>query len=251
MRNILKALLVLAAGMPLAAFAAAGITNSKHDLSSTSGNTLAVSSQSQLCIFCHTPHHALKQPLIWNHDASAATSQFTPTTLASGTPLGSQPLMAPTVACLTCHDGSTAIGAVNNQGGGTAGTISVTGNDTSSGLLVGYAKIASTGAGGMDNNHPVSIPYAGQTYNGVTSSAKANTTLGNYFVPVSSGCTSASGFCTGAGVGQAAVNLYGTAVGTLGIECGSCHEVHNKYGYAYFLRDDIASSAICKDCHNK
>ncbi len=113
--------------------------------------------------------------------------------------------------------------------------------------------------GNMGGNHPVSIPYAGQTgYNSITSAATADGALGNYYAPVTTGCTSASGVCTAApatdGRNGLAINLLRNASGATiyGVECTSCHEPHNKTGYANFtLIDNTVASGLCRSCHNK
>lgn len=263
MRTYLKALAVLAVGLPLAA--SAQISNSKHDLSAgNAGASVHAASATggggQLCIFCHTPHHALKQELIWNHVAGNATDTFTAYTTSAGTFINSPSIQGPSLACLSCHDGTQAIGAVNNSGGGSTTAIAM----ASSTELVGAGALATTsyanvtgtktGVGAMDNNHPVSIPYAGMTYNGITSKALATAAIGYYNSVVSSGCNSASGICTNAATYGTNINLYGTATAA-GVECGSCHEVHNKYasitGVTYFLRAPATGSTICLACHNK
>src|SRR6266702_1707819 len=106
MRKFLKAVVLTIAVLPFAASAATGsIAGSKHDLSSTGGSSIRATTQTQLCIFCHTPHHALKQALIWNHVAAAADT-FSAGTTTAGTSLASTQLLGPTLACLACHDGS-------------------------------------------------------------------------------------------------------------------------------------------------
>src|SRR4051812_26168089 len=48
------------------------ILASKHDLSVAGPGTIKAVSESEVCIFCHTPHRAGQTPL-WNHTLSAAT----------------------------------------------------------------------------------------------------------------------------------------------------------------------------------
>ena len=50
-----------------------GIRNSAHDLSNTSGTTTVKNQEAQhnqICIYCHTPHHAQSTQLLWNHSPS-------------------------------------------------------------------------------------------------------------------------------------------------------------------------------------
>src|SRR5512138_2332341 len=71
----------------------------------------------QICIFCHTPHHSSSEGPLWNRQASSRTfKHYSSSTLSIddpalraiseyGQPNGSSRL------CLSCHDGSTALGA--------------------------------------------------------------------------------------------------------------------------------------------
>lgn len=270
MRSILRTLAVAALAAPL--FATAQIANTKHDLAS--GSTAAVRSAAtggtdQTCIFCHTPHVARMQDLIWNHaDSTNATIGWAGTqTTATGTSLPAA-ITALSKQCLSCHDGSVSIGQVNNAGGGATGTIAMltvashtdaTGKMIYTGTLVGSAGVMGSATAG---NHPVSIPYpyttkGGGSYNGIISRAVGDGLAGNYYAASSTSCASSSGYCTAAATNGTYVNLYqGTSgaitLNTLGVECGTCHEPHNKYGTnSFFLRVSQAQSAICKACHNK
>lgn len=99
----------------------------KHNLSfSNTGVNYKSSSDSergsQICIFCHTPHNARPQTVLWNrNDTTQTFGHYSSTTLAIHTdptartssdykdePNGSSRL------CLSCHDGVTALGAVLN-----------------------------------------------------------------------------------------------------------------------------------------
>ncbi len=92
-----------------------GIANTKHNLSSTGPGTIKATTETQICVFCHTPHGAnLDQPPLWNRNLSTAT--YTPYTSPS---LQSSPGQPTTYSklCLSCHDGTIAIGSVRNLGG--------------------------------------------------------------------------------------------------------------------------------------
>lgn len=234
--------------LPLVAFA--NITSSKHNLSAGGGQVVRAAAETQLCIFCHTPHKSLTQALLWQRATPAGTRGWTlGTTTLAGTPLP-QDTQPGTKRCLSCHDGTIGVGAVNNVGGGSPGTITMDPANPAvrAGYLVGNG---ATAGNEMENTHPVSIPYAGQTYLTVVSSANPDGAIGNYFAPTNAGCTSATGFCT-TGTNGAAITLYGTALGSLGVECDSCHEVHDKYDpNFYLLRVTSVGSALCLACHNK
>ena len=88
------------------------VRGTPHDLSAsspTSGPKAAT--ETQICVFCHTPHGAYAGSSLWNHRLSAATSY----TLPSSPTLLSTPSNPPdgsSKLCLSCHDGTVAIGAV-------------------------------------------------------------------------------------------------------------------------------------------
>jgi predicted CXXCH cytochrome family protein len=97
------------------------IAQSKHNLSVNAPGTNTVratdAEDTEICVFCHTPHEAntsIGGPL-WNRSASGLPYQaYTSSSLDAGVldaPGGSSKL------CLTCHDGTVAIGAVNNKAG--------------------------------------------------------------------------------------------------------------------------------------
>lgn len=120
--HLTGALLVLFAAVSMAGTASAArisdISNTKHNFSATVAPTETVRearavSESQICAFCHTPHGATNEPRmpLWNRTLSNAT--YTPYTSTSidaidlGQPEGKSKL------CLSCHDGTLALGSVN------------------------------------------------------------------------------------------------------------------------------------------
>jgi predicted CXXCH cytochrome family protein len=86
------------------------LDQSLHNLSPTNKNT-------ETCIYCHTPHQAapvkgLKG--LWNHQLSSAKYQFySSSTYKEGTPVLSP--SSPSRLCLSCHDGTVALGSTYNQ----------------------------------------------------------------------------------------------------------------------------------------
>jgi predicted CXXCH cytochrome family protein len=97
---------------------AQGIVDSKHNLSRTGPGSIKSRAQVQsgLCIFCHTPHRirgkAKAQFFGWNRADSTATY----TTYESSTMYATvdQPTGASKL-CLSCHDGTIALGAILSQ----------------------------------------------------------------------------------------------------------------------------------------
>ncbi len=117
-----------------ATVAQSGIVGSAHDFSAQGW------SQGEVCIVCHTPHHAsqaLDRPL-WNHEVTTASFTLYSSATLHQTP--EQPL-APSKSCLSCHDGTVA----QDSFGGRTGTQFVTGD-----ALIGTD---------LANDHPVSIRW--------------------------------------------------------------------------------------------
>ncbi|MBI4817250.1 MAG: hypothetical protein HY791_13390 [Deltaproteobacteria bacterium] len=254
----LAAFLMLA---PAGAFAQ-GIVGSRHDLSVTGNANAHATTEAELCKFCHTPHKANSTSLLWNHRQTAVAA-FTwggATITAAGTTLPSS-LKPASKQCMGCHDGTISVGDLYNGGAGIPSIIAMTGAGLTAGgmLAVGSAYLLASG-GDMSGNHPISIPYAGQAnYNGISSTAIANGTIGNYWGVAVAGCNTPSGVCTtatGGGLDGTRINLLrDTTTNTYGIECTSCHEPHNQFGGAtgnvYFLRLGMSQSVLCRSCHNK
>lgn len=256
MKNLVKALAVAAAMIPALAFAQ--IANTRHDLSNVSTaatRSAAAGGTDQTCIFCHTPHRGATQQLLWNRAASAnATFGWGGTTATTGTTPLPTALRPQSMACLSCHDGSVGLGDVRNAAGAAA-SFTMIGNANAAGQLTGGYVV---GAGGnMSGNHPISIAYpraGGSNYYGNISGIGA-AGVGDFRVVANTGCNTPTGLCTTHAAG-AAITIYTDAVnGGYGIECGSCHDVHNRAGVAsgngFFLRATTAQSAICLACHAK
>lgn len=229
--------------VPAAAWAftpGAGIAGTPHDFSSKGGGV-------GLCTFCHTPHKALSTLLLWNHTLSKNSFSWDVPATTAGTPFPTfkgDTYKGPTAKCLSCHDGSVAVGDIAWWNEGAPGT-------PLDGTKHGAGDAANVGFGGnMAGNHPVAMPYPYQnvanTYNGVKTGAGAAldewraTPLANIRLFNDDG----SGNITAGAV----------ALKT-GIECSSCHDPHNKAAVDdLFLRGNLKGSDtayICLKCHIK
>jgi predicted CXXCH cytochrome family protein len=86
------------------------IIYTKHNLSVSSPGTIHATTEFDVCIFCHAPHRAYGDGPLWNHQMSSAVYKpyFSSTLKAAvGQPTGSSRL------CLSCHDGTVALGSVH------------------------------------------------------------------------------------------------------------------------------------------
>jgi len=256
--------LLLASAAPVWAFTpGAGLSGTPHDF--TDATRYVDTTTPGLCTACHTPHSAISQRVLWNHTLSTQASwTWTDSKTANGTtlPTINNTWGGPTVKCLSCHDGTVAVGDINwfDEGNVTdLGILSV------GAALDANGKIQETGfvignGGNMDKNHPVAIPFpyggTADTYNSVTNSTTAANS-GWQATPET------NGILLYEEVGGDIVRIAATADITdntkLGIECTSCHDPHNKMpgnpdAGDLFLRGQLTgntTSYICLKCHNK
>lgn len=124
----------------LSAFA--DIENTKHNLSASGPGTIKAGSESEICIFCHAPHTTTGVSPLWNRTLpnlvytpySSSTMQSTP-----GQPTYDSKL------CLSCHDGTIALGSVNSRDTGIGMT----------GALSGRANLTTD----LSDDHPISFVF--------------------------------------------------------------------------------------------
>jgi hypothetical protein len=142
------------------------ITN-KHNLSSTSSNTVRASTDTRICVFCHTPHGASAQSALWNRK-NPTTVSFNLYNDIAGTLNIDDPAIVPlsqydknlstypngaTRMCLSCHDGVSAVGEVLTGLENFTSKIAMTYN------TLGDAP-GSAGVVSLDTSHPVSFIYS-------------------------------------------------------------------------------------------
>lgn len=236
----------------MAGIAWAGIANTKHNLSVSGPGTIKAQFETRICVFCHTPHGANPPVPLWNHSLSSATYQVPSSSdpqwahLLStvGQPDGDSKL------CLSCHDGTVAIGQlVNMPGPGSTGTVQMQGVGPG-----GEMPPSAYGYIGTDlrNTHPVSIAMNDQ----LIGDKNRCTVSGAYQLqyptpPVRLRPTNATY------AGQPGVQC-GNNGEPCGVQCTSCHDPHIES--TDFLLTGTASgeptkghpgnwSALCDACH--
>jgi hypothetical protein len=264
---------------------AGGIGQSRHNLGSL-GVQIIAAETSQICIFCHTPHHTntSAQPL-WNRSTTSGGVYTAYGTTIAGTVIADGDLYGSTLACLSCHDGVTTFdNLVNRPGKDTIGgdlgwTFTEDGNPVSDFLTSGRLTIGP----GLSDDHPVSV-----TYTEGTASLRASSTniagidlasgLGGTDANVMQNLWAVKGYfnsdATIADLLRINPNTTGNAV-----ECSSCHDPHfSNKSYdevewtwdgdttdgtdgaggegdadGLFLRrvGGNAGSGVCRTCHNK
>lgn len=223
----------------MAGTALAGISNSKHDLSSNNANDLYNSTTDQVCVFCHTPHNAVQNIPLWNRNDTGATTTFkfysSPTMKNHQGARSSFTSDSISLFCMSCHDGQALGGRVNNPSGitvdnGTGGTGNVSGDK-----IVGGNALLDDATNSLMNDHPVNFKV---TVHG----------NGTGLSPVTNHTMNAT-----SGPGQLATGLplfKGNGDNDY-LECGSCHAVHEPGTGGKFLRTDNAGSKLCLACHTK
>lgn len=199
-----------------------GIIGTAHDLSATGLNH--VTHSTEVCIFCHTPHGSptgINQPIPeWNHVTTTVQFVMYNSPTLKGTP-DAQPL-GPSLACLSCHDGTIALGAVHEApiGGGQNDYSQAEGGvNRSSGMMQGANQVGRD----LSKGHPVSITYRDDLNRSLRHASEL--------------------------VG---VRLYPTNAPGGRVQCASCHDPHNfgnVGGTAPFLRVTKQGSSLCLSCH--
>jgi len=196
----------------LGATATAQVSGTDHDFVNNAPGGIT---ESQICRPCHAPHNpaAGTAGVLWNHELSTQTFFMFGSTVAGNagvTTAGSATDTAPgptSLKCLSCHDGIT---AVDNYGGTTTGSVTISG-----GANVGVD---------LRNDHPIGVQYP------ATGTTGYNDKSGN-------------------AVGILPLRTNSSGTWTDGVECATCHNPHRVAGVDKFLRVTEAASAICITCH--
>jgi len=146
------------------------IANTKHNLSVTGPGEVR-SNEDQICVFCHTPHAANEQapPPLWNRRLSGAIyRRYSSASFDAGKRLdwseaagAGQPGGASKL-CLSCHDGTVALGSVLVLKGRANQDIKVYGTapdgtmPEGEGANTGFTRRLGTD---LTNDHPISFTY--------------------------------------------------------------------------------------------
>ncbi len=123
--------------------AQAAIANTVHNLTATGPGTIKAPGVGELCVFCHTPHSAGTTRALWNRDLPPISyNLYTSSTLEATLkqPTGSSRL------CLSCHDGTTALGSLRVPPA--TGPVTL-------GALTGRVALGTD----LSDDHPVSFVY--------------------------------------------------------------------------------------------
>jgi predicted CXXCH cytochrome family protein len=182
------------------------ILNSKHDLSVFGPGPVRAVNETEVCIFCHAPHNASPQVPLWN--------RYNPTTYyriytSSTTDARIDQPGGPSKMCLSCHDGSIALGLVLSR----PPTDPILMNQTF--MPSGPSNLTND----LSDDHPIGFRYDRQLSN--RDHQIRSPDLVDHRIKL----------------------------GRLGqLECTACHDPHNNE-LGNFLRVTDRRSALCNSCH--
>ncbi|HUU83546.1 MAG TPA: cytochrome c3 family protein [Phycisphaerae bacterium] len=146
-RQIHLAVCALAVCWTSAAWAQQRVSQTVHNLSAAGPGRVRAPSESQVCVFCHAPHSTQGVRPLWNRELPATTYRiYESSTLDAkpGQPTGASKL------CLSCHDGTIALGSVLSR----QDRIRMVGSD--------YIPAGLTNLGtDLSDDHPISFHYTG------------------------------------------------------------------------------------------
>jgi predicted CXXCH cytochrome family protein len=191
---------------------AASVVNSPHNLTVNGTGDVKAATEQNVCVFCHTPHHANGATPLWNHSMSSVSNyvvygsaRLTNMNIIVPQPNGSSRL------CLSCHDGTVALGDVSSGAPAVAMQNSVT-------TMPAGANNLGTD---LSQDHPVSLDY--------------------------DACVAADNTLTPRASVDKRVK-FETVGGISRVQCTSCHDPHDDQ-FGNFLVMDNSGSALCTSCH--
>ncbi len=233
----------------------ASVTNSKHDLSYLltvdPSMANAYNQYGEVCVYCHTPHGAntgITAPL-WNRNTPVGPfNVYTSDTMDT---VPSNPPSGISLACLSCHDGTTAVDSIINAPGSGANLSGpwYSNAEATSHYKMSRATLAGRCAfchGGVGPYQPGAGDHRPAYLNENLAPSGTPVNLSNDH-PISMAYPSdqPTQFNSAANGKVGTLPLYGGKV-----ECSSCHNVHNPANIP-FLRSSNSVSAICTTCHKK
>lgn len=220
-----------------------------HNLSSGGPGQVRATSENEVCIFCHAPHNSSPVRPLWNR--AMPTESYTIYTSRAMTATPGQPT-GMSKMCLSCHDGTIAIGSVISRQtpiamAGGVSTIpdgpSRLGTDLSDDHPVSFRYDTSTAAHNQKVRSPSALPpeirLDGNSELQCTSCHNAhNNAFGKFLVKRNEN----SELCTSCHqMGQTNISAHQN--------CSECHQPHTAPSGPYLLKRATISET-CNACHN-
>jgi len=207
--RILRPLTLLALLTIAVAPGYAAVATTKHNLSVSGPGTVKATGEAEICVFCHAPHNTSPSGQLWNRRIGASYTPYTSSTRKS---IAGQPNGA-SLLCLSCHDGTIALGEVRNR----ASAIAMAGGVTT--MPAGNAQVGTD----LSDDHPVSF-----VFDAALRSARGELTDPATLVKPNK------------------VRLDATSQ----LQCTSCHDPHDDTNSKFLVVANTAS-ALCNTCHIK
>lgn len=184
------------------------IATTTHNLSVSGPGPVKAEAEAQICIFCHTPHNASPRAPLWNRDDPGST--YIPYISSTAVAAPGQPTGA-SILCLSCHDGTIALGQVLSR----PRPISMVGDITA--IPLGPERLGTD----LSDDHPISFAYT----HSLTATRRE---LVNPAMLT----------------GRVQLDASGQ------LQCTTCHDAHDNT-FGKFLVVSNRSSGLCLACHSK
>lgn len=207
MKRIIQAV-SLAICLILATQVDAGIKDSLHNLTATGPGSVKAVAADRICVFCHIAHSSSKTAALWSRGSS--TAGYIPYSSSTAVAQPGQPTGS-SILCLSCHDGTIALGEIINRGN----PISMAGGNN--------RMPQGKGLQGTDlrDDHPISFQYS-------ASLAMQN---GELAMP---------------GSFSPALRLDRNGE----LQCTTCHDAHDSPYEKLLVMSNIGSQ-LCVECHRE
>jgi len=233
--SMLVLLLASQGGSDAFAKGPAGVANGLHNLSGSAPAAGGYATdESEICVFCHTPHGAAGTGPLWNKpNAAGPFTHYTTDTPDLVDP--NRVLSDQSKLCMSCHDGITSVNTVINLPN--SRTLPIETNMSGSPdnpMIPGWGAVNPVLDTDLSNDHPISFSY--------------DNVLTHYTN------NSLTGLDTVANAIAEGVRFFGPSNF---VECSTCHDPHVDYtasgdvAYTPFLITPNAGSNLCLACHTK
>lgn len=217
----MKKAIVTAMAVFFAVPAMAGIAGTKHNMSRGSAYAVRSTNESEICVFCHTPHNALQAVPLWNRGNPGGSFAMYTASPSFNAPKGALTADSVSRMCMSCHDGTSGIGS----------GVSSTPNGPIT-MAIGTLNGRPSGLGtDLSNDHPINFSY-------------------NAAVMGDSKVKGAASMDPNLRFFKSQGNGLNKLPGSDYLECATCHDVHGTKNRA-FLRRSNGSSNLCFTCHDK
>ncbi|MFO0829375.1 MAG: cytochrome c3 family protein [Phycisphaerales bacterium] len=183
------------------------VVDTPHNLSASGPGPVRAATENEVCIFCHAPHNSSPVRPLWNRAMPGdAYSIYTSRSLDAnpGQPTGTSKM------CLSCHDGTIALGAVISRGA----EIQMSGGVTT--MPEGHGRIGTD----LRDDHPISFRF--------------DSALAAHDPRLKS---------------PASLPQEMKLDQNQELQCTTCHDAHNNR-YGNFLVMQNTRSQLCMACHN-